>query len=145
MKLWQITSTPSSDDAEIVTRGVFDYGRGLASGGGAQSLACFVREGDSVIGGGIGRTEYNRLFVSSLWVSERYRGQGIGSEILLRMEREASDRGCRDALIETLIDANLVLYGRLGYKSVATITNYVGPFTRHIMVKDLSSNRGENV
>ena len=145
MTSWQITSTPSSDDAELVTQGVFDYGRSLASGGGAQALACFVREGESVIGGAIGRTEYDRLFVSSLWVSERYRGQGIGSDILSRMEREAADRGCRDALIETLIDANVVLYDRLGYKSVATITNYVGPFTRHILVKDLSSNRGENV
>ena len=145
MKSWQITSTPLSEDAELVTQGVFDYGRSLASGGGAQALACFVREGESVIGGAIGRTEYDRLFVSSLWVSERYRGQGIGSDILSRMEREAADRGCRDALIETLIDANVVLYDRLGYKSVATITNYVGPFTRHILVKDLSSNRGENV
>lgn len=137
MTSWEITSSPSEFDESVVSEGVFEYGRRLASDGNAHSLACFLRKDGDVVVGGLGRTEYGRLFITSLWVSELLRGQGIGSEIISRMEREAIARNCRDALIETLIERNVKLYERLGYTSIAHIPHYVGDFTRQIMLKTL--------
>jgi GNAT superfamily N-acetyltransferase len=137
MRSWEIASVPSNYDEELVRGGVLEYGRRLAADGGTQHLACFVRAGNDLIGGGIGRTEYNRLFISSVWVAERFRGEGIGSEIITRMEFAARDRGCYDALIETLIDSNVRLYERLGYTSIAIVPKYVGDFSRYIMLKVL--------
>ncbi len=137
MTSWEITSSPSGFDESVVSEGVFEYGRRLASDGNAQSLACFLRKDGDVVAGGLGRTEYGRLFITSVWVSEWLRGQGIGSEIISRMEREAIARNCRDALIETLIERNVKLYERLGYTSIAHIPHYVGDFTRQIMLKTL--------
>lgn len=133
--IWDITSSPSENDESVVSNGVFDHGRRLASDGNAQDLACFLRVDGKVVAGGLGRTEYRRLFITSVWVTESLRGQGIGSEIISRMEREAVARKCHDALIETLLEPNVRLYERLGYNSLARIPKYVGDFTRHIMLK----------
>lgn len=134
---WEITSEPSESDEKVVRDGVFSHGRALASDGNAQPLACFSRKSGEIVAGGIGRTEYGRLFITFVWVAEHLRGQGIGSEVITRMEKEALARECRDALIETLIEQNVRLYERLGYKPVARIPQYVGNFTRHVMVKSL--------
>ena len=136
---WEITNNPSELDESVVSNGVFEHGRRLASGGNAQALACFLRKDGKVIAGGLGRTEYRRLFIASVWVTESLRGQGIGSEIISRMEREAFARDCQDALIETLLEPNVRLYERLGYYTIASIPNFVGDFTRHIMLKSLKS------
>jgi GNAT superfamily N-acetyltransferase len=133
----EITSAPSDSDESVISNGVLEYGRRLASGGNAQPLACLLRRDGNVIAGGLGRTEYRRLFVSSVWVTESLRGQGIGSEIISRMEQEAFSRNCQDALIETLLEPNVRLYQRLGYHIVVHIPHYVGDFTRYIMLKSL--------
>jgi ribosomal protein S18 acetylase RimI-like enzyme len=134
---WEITNSPSDLDESVVSSGVFDHGRHLASGGNAQALACFLRNDGNVVAGGLGRTEYRRLFITSLWVTESLRSQGIGSEIVSRMEQEAIARDCQDALIETLLEQNVRLYERLGYRSMARIPQYVGDFTRYVMLKSL--------
>jgi GNAT superfamily N-acetyltransferase len=139
---WDITCTASKLDESVIADGVFEHGRSLATGGNAQALACFLRRNGVVVAGGLGRTEYCRLFISSVWVLESLRGQGIGSEIISRMEQEAIARQCRDALIETLIESNVRFYEHLGYKSLVRIPNYVGDFTRSVMLKSLT---GESV
>lgn len=135
--IWEITGSPSENDESVVSNGVFDHGRRLASDGKTEALACFLRVDGKVVAGGVGRTEYGRLFITSLWVTESLRGQGIGSEIISRLEREAVARKCQDALIETLLEPNVRLYERLGYNTLARIPKYVGDFTRHIMLKSL--------
>jgi GNAT superfamily N-acetyltransferase len=135
--LWEISASPSKADETFVSDRVLAFGRSLAVDGNAQPLACFVREEGTVVAGGVGRTEYSRLFVSSLWVTERLRCQGIGAAILARMESEALTRLCNDALIETLNDRVARMYQRLGYKPLATVPGYVGPFSRHVLIKRL--------
>jgi ribosomal protein S18 acetylase RimI-like enzyme len=137
MREWSISETATEQELSVLSEGVLQVGRALAVNGNARPLACLVREGGSIIAGGSGRTEFERLFVQYLWVAERYRGRGLGSEVLSRLEAAARQRGSRDALIETLSDRVAELYRRLGYAPVATIPRYVGEFTRHIMVKAL--------
>lgn len=72
-----------------------------------------------------------------LWVVDYMRGQGIGREVLLRLEMAAKERGARDALIETLSDSTARLYERWGYSEIALVPRYVGEFDRHILLKRL--------
>ena len=134
---WELTDSPSGDDESAVSEGVFRFGRALAADGRALPLACFARDGETLVAGGIGRTEYGRLFVTYLWVAEHLRCRGLGTEVLRRMEAAALARGCVDSLIETLNDRIAGHYERLGYKPVATVEAYVGPFSKHILVKSL--------
>jgi hypothetical protein len=134
---WAIEDDPSAADLAIVSEGVTRFGRAEAVGGNPRPIACFLRDSGKVIAGATGRTEFNRLFVSYLWVSEELRGQGLGSQALAMIEDAARARGSRDALIETLNDRNADLYQHLGYVLVASIQRYVGKFTKYVLVKDL--------
>jgi catechol 2,3-dioxygenase-like lactoylglutathione lyase family enzyme len=44
-----------------------------------------------------------------------------------------------DAIVETLNDRVAALYRRCGYEVIAALPGYVGPFTRHILLKRLVS------
>lgn len=133
---WKLTTDPDAADVAIVNEGVLSFGRSLALGGNARPLACFVRDDGALVAGGVGRTEFNRLFVTSLWVAEDRRCRGLGTELLARMEHEAAQSGCTSSMIETMNDRVARMYARLGYKPVAVVPAYVGGFTRHIMLKE---------
>ena len=141
MRTWRITDAPTPEELAAVTDGVLTQGRALAAaaGGDARPIACLVSEGAGIVAGASGRTEFNRLFVSFLWVAPQFRSQGLGTEMLARLESAAIDRGCSDVLIETLSDRVALLYRRLGYAPVATI-RYVGPFLRHTLIKPLGGS-----
>jgi len=141
--IWTLGAQAPVDDLKVIAEGVFSHGRAQARDGNAEPIACLVRDGPRVVAGGTGRTEYQRLFVSHLWVAEDFRRQGLARCILQALESEAVHRGCSDALIETLDDGVAALYGRLGYRSVAVVPGYVGPFNRHILVKPLESVLGD--
>jgi GNAT superfamily N-acetyltransferase len=133
--IWTIESQAPTEDVEIIVNGVLAYGRAQATDGNAEAISCLVRDAGYVVAGGSGRTEYRRLFVNHLWVAQQLRGQGIGTRVLLELEAVASQRGCQDAIIETLDDSVAAFYTRLGYGLVALVPRYVGPFNRHIMRK----------
>ena|SRR5450631_1887396 len=141
MREWSVVEHSSESDLAVLSEGVTTYGRSLALGGDARPIACLVRESEEIVAGGSGRTEFDRLFVAYLWVKEALRSRGLGSEVLGRLEKAAHARGCNDALIETLNDRTANLYTRLGYKPVAKIPHYVGPFTKHVLLKPLSAGR----
>ncbi|WP_080684190.1 GNAT family N-acetyltransferase [Pseudomonas chlororaphis] len=134
---WRIGNNLDESELRKVSDGVLKHGRALAVAGNATPIACLVYKDGSVIAGGTGRTEFNRLYVQYLWVDEQHRAQGIGTEILKRLEALGSSRGCTDALIETLNDQAFQLYLRLNYVPISTLPNYVGHFTRHTLLKSL--------
>ena len=134
---WTIVEDANASDLAVLSQGVIRSGRALSADGNATPIACFVRDGDKIIAGASGRTEYNRLFVNYLWVEDGLRSQGLGTKVLSELEQAASKRGMAESLLETLDDRTVKLYSRLGYRHIAKIPNYVGPFTRHIMMKPL--------
>lgn len=132
---WSLQAEADADVLQAIRAAVNGHVRGQAQQGDARPIACLVRDGDTLIAGGSGCTEYQRLFVHCLWVAEGYRGRGIGSRMLRELEAEAVRRGCRDSIIETLDAAVADLYRRLGYRLVAHLPAYLGSRDRHILLK----------
>jgi len=137
MRKWSIEDDPADEDLAEISAGVIEFGRAEAAGGSAKPIACFLREGKAITAGATGRTEFERLFVSYIWVREDLRGAGLGSTALKGIEDAAHKRGARDSLIETLSDRTAGLYRRCGYLEIASIFRYVGPFTKYVMLKKL--------
>lgn len=133
---WTLDPAPADADIDLITRAVTAHGRALA-GSDAQPIACFVRQGDRIVAGGCGRTELQRLYVQHLWVDEPLRRRGLATELLQRLEAAARERGCFDAALETLSDEGAAWYGRRGWRSMALVPRWVGPFNRHVLVKPL--------
>ena len=131
-----LENNPSECDLEILSQGVTSAGRAISKSE-ARPIAVFIRSEGAVVAGVSGRTEFSRLFINYLWVSEEHRGQGIASRLLATIESAAKARGCNDAVIETLLDDVASLYTRRGYSALAVIPNYVGRFSRYILRKSL--------
>ena len=132
---WSLQSNAPQEDLAIISNGVLSYGRTHSKDGNSEPISCLVRSEGAVVAGASGRTEYARLFINYLWVSEALRKNGIARRILIEIESAAARRGCRDSLIETLDESVAGLYARLGYQTVTIIRGYVGHFNRHIMLK----------
>ena len=71
---WTLDAQAPEDELKVIAEGVFSHGRAQARDGNAEPVACLVPDGPRVVAGGTGRTEYRRLFVSHLWVTEDVRG-----------------------------------------------------------------------
>jgi len=140
MQEWITNEHVDANVLQAIRSGVIDTGRELARtyGGYAQPIACAVTEQSSLIGGATGRTEFNRLFIDFLWIAPRWRLRGLAAEALHKIEALAAQRGCIDAIIETLDDDIAQWYQRTGYVPIAHVPGYCGPWSRHTLLKPLS-------
>ncbi|MDF1657881.1 MAG: GNAT family N-acetyltransferase [Verrucomicrobiales bacterium] len=103
-----------------------------------KPLCVFDRLADGqIIGGLTGKTFWNYLDVSFLWVAEAYRNQGRATAILEAAENEAVARGCEHVLLDTYSFQALGFYTRLGYVEFGTLDYYAGDHTRHFLRKNL--------
>lgn len=142
-KEWRTTGSIHEKDLRAVSDGVIQHGQNLSRGhgGNADPIACTLMDDETLVGGVTGRTEFGRLFINYLWVDAPWRGKGIGTELLHRLEALALEHGCHEALIETLDDSVAHWYKRCGYRLVAHLPQYCGPWNRHTLLKDLKPDR----
>lgn len=141
MREWQTNGSISVAHLQAISDGVTGHGRALSfvRGGDGQPVACALMDDGTSIAGAMGRTEFRRLFISYLWVDAQWRGMGLGAEALHRLEALALERGCTQTLIESLDDAVADWYVRCGYQRVACLVEYCGPWSRHTLLKPLST------
>lgn len=132
---WRRDDAVPQSALEAIRDGVISHGRQQAQGSDAADIACALYEGEELIAGAWGRTEFQRLYVSYLWVRDADRGQGLGGDCLRQLEAQALRRGCVDALIETLLDEVAEIYEHLGYACIAHVHDFVPGFTRHTLLK----------
>jgi ribosomal protein S18 acetylase RimI-like enzyme len=90
-----------------------------------------------LVAGLSGRTVGGYLEISTIWVEEHHRGEGIGQELLKLAESEARSRGCWKARLDTYDFQALSFYQRLGYCEFAALEDYYGRHSRHFLVKNL--------
>jgi len=132
---WRRDGAVPRTGLDAIRDGVIAHGRQQAQGSDAEDIAVALYDGDKLIAGAFGRTEFQRLYVSFLWVHADHRGQGLGGDCLRQIEAMALKRGCVDALIETLLDEVAEIYEHLGYACISHVHDFVPGFTRHTLLK----------
>ncbi|MFE3327639.1 GNAT family N-acetyltransferase [Streptomyces sp. NPDC059176] len=95
-------------------------------------------ESGDLAAGLTGRTWARWLHIDLLWVDERHRGAGLGSQLLTAAEREARiGRGCTHARLETWDFQAPRFYARHGYGVVGQVPDYPPGVTEFILAKKL--------
>ena len=136
MKL-EVTAEPTQADEEFVMAGTRSYNRAFTEADG-KSLCVFARDNEgNIIGGVTARTYWQYLDIKFLWVHERHRKEGLGSEIMLAAEAEARNRGCTGAFLDTFSFQARGFYERLGYAEFGRLSGFSGKHDRHFMRKSL--------
>ena len=138
MHVFRITNDGNERDTEELHALLKDYN--LHHRGASQSvpLGVFLEDAQGQkLAGLTGETFGNWLCIQYLFVSERLRGQGIGSRLLAAAESEALQRGCRYAFVDTFSFQAPTFYENHGYCEVFTLENYPYTGKRHYYTKEL--------
>ena len=100
---------------------------------------CFLLKSadDAILGGVIGVTYWDWLYVDLLWLKEEMRGQGYGHRLLTRAEDEARQRGAKNAYLDTFSFQSPDFYERHGYEVFGTLDNFPTGHQRYFMTKAL--------
>lgn len=121
--------------------GLVSYNAGCGASESYRDLVVLSHHGDDLVGGLIGNTNWNWLFIKQLWVAESFRRRGIGRRLMIAAEQEARQRGCVHAHCDTFDFQALPFYEKLGYSIFAQLEDYPAGHTRFFLQKrDLASH-----
>lgn len=133
----EVTDSPREEDEDFVIAQTRTFNAAFTEKD-IRSLCAFERsrEGE-IIGGLTGKTYWNYLEISFLWVSEAHQGSGIATKLMGAAEHEAHSRGCRHVVLDTFSFQALAFYQRLGYKEFGQLQGFSGKHARHYLHKVL--------
>ncbi len=123
---------------EIIGRGIREFNTQQAGDGHAIFL-CFVLYAldDSIVGGIIGETHWNWLFINLMWIKDELRGRGYGNLLLLAAEEEGRKRGATNAYLDTFSFQAPEFYKRHGYHVFGVLENFPPGHKRFYLTKSL--------
>lgn len=85
----------------------------------------FTAEENGTVKGFVsGLTEHKWFYLSDLWVAEAYRGHGLGTELLCRMEEKAKAVGMTQIYTWTTGPRNMRFYEKCGYQRFVVFENF---------------------
>ncbi len=90
-------------------------------------------------GGLIGQFLWQWLRIEILAVPERYRGQGVGSQLMASAESIAWAHGCRRAWVDTFSFQAPRFYEKQGYRLFGELADYPPGETRSFYWKELTA------
>ena len=92
---------------------------------------------DEVTGGLWGRTLWGILYIDIVFVPAELRHSGIGTELVLRAEDEAVNRGCHCSWLDTYEFQAKPFYEKLGYSVFGKLDGPAPIYPRYFLQKQL--------
>ena len=122
----------------IIGRGVGSYNEQQAGDNKFQRL-CFVLHApdQEVVGGVLGETYWDWLYIDLLWVKDELRGRGYGRRLMTLAEDEARQRGAKNAYLDTFSFQAPEFYEQLGYEVFGELQDYPAGHQRYFFTKKL--------
>ena len=133
-----IETAPARDDVAVLESGLTAHTLPIIGVPGFRPLAVFLRDHNGrIVGGAYGRTNWNRLHISTVWVAETARGKGLGRRVMLAIEGAAEERGCERAHLDRFSYQARPFYEKLGYRVFGELEDYRPGHTRFFLRKQL--------
>ena len=137
---YHIVNVGRPEDAEwsAVGGGISQYNAQKAGDTNHQSLSFMLHNADDeIVGGIIGSTYWDWLYVDLLWLKEELRGQGHGHRLLTAAEEEARKRGAKNAYLDTFSFQAPDFYKQHGYQVFGTLDGFPVGHQRYFLTKEL--------
>lgn len=104
-----------------------------------QSMRIFLRDPNNHVVGGITADLFGGwVYISLLWIAEPLRNQGLGTELLNRLEAEAVRLGCKYAHLDTYSFEARPFYERAGYQVFGKLDDYPEGHCKYFLKKKLA-------
>ncbi|MDQ6831207.1 MAG: GNAT family N-acetyltransferase [Gemmatimonadota bacterium] len=129
---------PDPADTATVLEGLLAFNVAMIGEPNREPVTVFVRDdAGAVVGGLIGEIKWGWLYVSKLWVDDRFRGRGAGSALMNAAEAHARSRGCANAYLDTFEYQARPFYERLGYELFGTLEGFPPGYRQFYLTKKL--------
>ena len=120
-----------------IIKGLIDFNNRAAGKSRYKSLTITLRQGKEIVGGLVGSTWMNWLYVDLLWITDKYRGKGHGTSLMNKAESEARGRGVQNVFLNTFSFQAPGFYKKLGYKEFGRLKDFPAGHTRYWLKKAL--------
>lgn len=105
--------------------GLLEYNQQFVDPSRFGDLAVYARDDSGKMCGGlIGQKKGIWLYIKYLWVRDNCRGDGLGRQLMQKAEREAMQKGCRHALVNTASFQAKPFYLKNGYALKMTLDDH---------------------
>ena len=123
---------------EVIGGGISSFNTEMVGDDHGKNL-CFVLEDaeGEVLGGVIGVTFWNWLFINLMWLPEGLRSKGYGHRLLEMAEEEGRKRGAQYAYLDTFSFQAPGFYQKFGYQEFGKLDDFPPGHTRYFMKKNL--------
>ena len=102
----------------------------------ALNIAKYDEKGE-IIAGLLGGTYWGWLYIDILWVAEAHRKQGLGSKLLAEAEKQALQRGCHHAHVDSMSWQAPDFYKKHGYETIGILPDIPEGNQKHLLMKKL--------
>ena len=122
----------------VIGGGISEYNEDKAGDDQGKNM-CFVLKGpdEEIVGGMIGSTHWDWLYVNLMWLKEEFRGQGYGHRLLMMAEEEARQRGAKYAYLDTFSFQAPAFYKKYGYEVYGELKDFPTGHQRYFLKKVL--------
>ena len=133
-----VTDAPDPAIRDVIERGLVAFNRAATGPTKLLPLGVVVNGPDGKPLGGLwGWSAWDWLYVQLLWLPEKLRGRGLGTELMRRAEAEARRRGCRGVWLDSFSFQAPDFYRRQGYEAFGTLDDYPQGHRRVFLKKTL--------
>ncbi|SHO55004.1 GNAT family N-acetyltransferase [Vibrio quintilis] len=120
------TLSPQSEEIESIYHGLGEFNQTYVPEIEDQSFGLFVKdESGKVIGGLTGFIYITSIQIRFLWLSDALRNQGIGSQLIQRVENEARQRGIPNIAVDTYTFQAPGFYELCGFHEIGRYKDYL--------------------
>lgn len=136
-----IVEEPQSDEFEFVTQQIINFNRDRAGEGNYKHLVIFSRDSDgSIVGGLVGETYWQWLYVDGFWVDASHREEGYGDTLLATAEQEVIRRGCQYVYLDTFSFQAPEFHQKRGYAIFGELPDFPAGHRRVFLKKVLQES-----
>jgi GNAT superfamily N-acetyltransferase len=111
-----ITISDLEEDQILIRQKLSEYNSTFVQPDHHEKLCLTAKRDHQIIGGLVGGTYWNWLYIELFWVDENERSSGLGTSILAKAEEIAIKKGCKHAHLETHDFQSLDFYLNRNYQ-----------------------------
>jgi len=133
----EVIEDADDDVKRALISSVREFNADLIGHADSKPLTVVARDAEGqLIGGVAGRTIYGHYLIEVVWVAQSERLAGLGTELMNEAERQARQRGCYGAQVDTASFQAPSFYEKLGFRTIGTVEDFPRGHARHFMQKD---------
>ena len=129
---------PNENDIKYIREALVQFNNAAAGDDRHTPINIVEYDGDgNIIGGILGGTYWEWMYVDILWVHEDHRKKGIGSNLLREAEKEAVRRGCHHVHLDTMSWQAPDFYKKHGYEVIGILPDIPSGNQKYLLIKAL--------